>query len=320
MTTTAQHSGSAAAIDRGLAYILSRQDADGAWTDWSLPPGPSRHWTTAHVGRCLSLLPDPRPPHLMAALSRAADWLLSHRCAHGAWGYNDRVEPDADSSALALLFLAAMGRDPGPNPVAFLRRAQQPDGGFATFLPDGLTGAWGQSHVEITAIALLALRAVPGGIDAAQVSAGLTWLRHARRSDGMWPGFWWTTPYLATQLALSCLQAFGAEDEGLDIAAACPGDNLQAAHVLAMTPRGSPGHRDLTRRLLVAQRADGSWEGQAALRIAPRDRADAWTEPLRGPVFADGERLFTTACVVSGLARGRRDITGSKRQPVAPAA
>ncbi|MGP6086286.1 prenyltransferase/squalene oxidase repeat-containing protein [Antarctobacter jejuensis] len=296
------------AIDHGLAYILSRQDEDGAWTDWSLPPGPSRHWTTAHVGRCLTQLPGPPPAQLSAALSRAADWLLSHRLQHGAWGYNGRVDPDADTTALAVMFLAAMGRDPGPGPLAFLRQAQQPDGGFATFLPDGLTGAWGKSHVEITAAALLALRAVPEGIDAAHASAGLAWLRHARRNDGMWPAFWWTTPYLATQLALSCLAAFGeGKTASPDVVRRCPDDSLQAAHVLAMTARASPQHPALTQQLITAQKADGSWAGRAALRIPPRDCAEAWAEPLRGPVFADEKSLFTTACVVSALAPHRTD-------------
>ena len=51
----------AAALSRGLRFVLAAQDAQGAWTDWALPPGSSPDWTTAHVGLRLSE-PWPAPP------------------------------------------------------------------------------------------------------------------------------------------------------------------------------------------------------------------------------------------------------------------
>ena len=286
-------------MSRGLDYILARQSADGAWSDWALPPGPAPHWTTAHIGRCLSQLPRPHPPHLLRALERAADWLCAHRLPGGAWGYNDRTEPDADSTSLSVLFLSAMNRALGSGPVAFLRQAQRLDGGFATFLPDGLTGTWGQSHAEVTAITLLALSAVPGGINARQAAEGLAWLRRHRRPDGTWSAYWWTTPYLTTGLARSCLAAFGG-GEGAAPVLPLPDDSLQAAHLLSMMPHAATQHAALTGRLLDAQKLDGSWAGKPALRIPPRDCAAPWNEP-ESPVYADPNRLFTTATVISAL-------------------
>ncbi len=290
------------AVASGLDYILSLQGADGAWTDWSLPPGPAPHWTTAHVGRCLTTVPGPHSPRLGQAMQQAADWLDTHRLPGGAWGYNDKVDPDADTTALAVLFFTDLDREAGQESIEFLRRAQRPDGGFATFLPDGLAGAWGQSHAEITAISILALCGVPGGIEASHVERGLAWLRRHRREDGTWASYWWTTPYLSTALALLCLAAFGnGEDTGFEIPRTIPDDNLQAAHLLAMTPQESPHRKIFTEQLLRAQNSDGSWAGRAALRIPPRDCAAPWNETDPSPVFADPHRLFTTATVVSAL-------------------
>ncbi len=292
----------AVAVAFGLDYILPLQDADGAWTDWLLPPGPAPHWTTAHVGRCLMTVPGPHSPHLSQALQRAADWLDTHRLASGAWGYNDKVDPDADTTALAVLFFTALDRDPGQESIEFLRRAQRRDGGFSTFLPDGLAGAWGQSHAEVTAISILALCGVPDGIEASHVERGLAWLRRHRREDGTWASYWWRTPYLATALALSCLAEFGnGEDAGFEVPRTIPDDSLQAAHLLATTPQVSPHRKILTEQLLRAQNPDGSWAGRAALKIPPRDCAAPRNETDDSPVFADPHRLFTTATVVSAL-------------------
>lgn len=301
MTPSPLQGTAAVALSRGLDYILTHQAADGSWSDWDLPPGPAPHWTTAYVGYCLSRLPEPYPPHLPQALEQAADWLCAHRLPGGAWGYSDRVDPDADSTSLSVLFLSKMARSPGHEPIAFLREAQQPDGGFATFLPNGLTGAWGHSHAEITAIALLALCSVPDGIDRRHVAEGVAWLRRHRRADGTWATYWWTSPYMAVGLARTCLAQFGGKEAaGATPDMPMPDDCLQSAHLLAMTPPATRLHANLTRLLLEAQGPDGSWVGKPSLRIPPRDCAAPWNEPS-SPVYADPNRLFTTATVISAL-------------------
>ena len=155
----------AAALSRGLGFVIAAQDEQGAWTDWALPPGPSPDWTTAHVALRLSSLGPPDRAALDEPLVRAAHWLLSRRSAGGGWGYNRAVEP--------------------PGACTFLARHQQPDGGFATFAPDSFTGSWGLSHPEITPVALLALRAHPSGLPQDNLARGVAWLQRARRPDGL---------------------------------------------------------------------------------------------------------------------------------------
>jgi prenyltransferase beta subunit len=97
-----------AAIRRGLAFLLAHQALDGSWTDWALPPGSSPDWTTAYVGLRLTALRPPFRAALQALLDRAGRWLLARRAVEGGWAYNPAVEEDADSTSLALLFLAAL--------------------------------------------------------------------------------------------------------------------------------------------------------------------------------------------------------------------
>src|SRR5579862_3356209 len=93
-----------------LDYILSLQSDDGSWTDWKLPPGTSAIWTTAYVGYKLQLLPGDL--RLKAAWSRHAStrFLAENQFEDGGWGYNEAVGSDADSTALAILFLASEGQ------------------------------------------------------------------------------------------------------------------------------------------------------------------------------------------------------------------
>src|ERR1700722_10729424 len=83
-------------LGSSLEYILSRQRRDGSWGDWALPPGESSIWTTAFVGCRLTGL--------------AATWLEERIFSDGGWGYNEEVGSDADSTALAILFLASQGK------------------------------------------------------------------------------------------------------------------------------------------------------------------------------------------------------------------
>ena len=303
----------AAALSRGLGFVLAAQDAEGAWTDWALPPGPSPDWTTAHVGLRLSGL---RPPHreaLVGPLGRAARWLVSRQAADGGWGYNRAVEPDADSTAQALLFLAAAGQSAPPGACAFLACHQQPDGGFATFQPDSLTGSWGLSHPEITSVALLALRVHPGGLPQGSLARGLAWLHRARRSDGLWNSFWWSTPLPATEVSLALLAALGTcEPTPPALARLVPADSLEAALLLSITaPAGPPPRLEqLARRLLADQTDDGSWKSAPALRITARDCERPWEAKVSGPLFADPQRLHCTATALAALSKAQRALAG----------
>jgi Squalene-hopene cyclase C-terminal domain len=302
-----------AALSRGLGFVVAAQDADGAWTDWVLPPGASPDWTTSHVAFRLSGLGPPHRAALAEPLGRAARWLLSRQAAGGGWGYNRDVEPDADSTAQALLFLAAAGRSASPKSCAFLARHQQPDGGFATFLPDALTGSWGLSHPEITPVAILALRAYPGELSGGSLARGVAWLRRARRPDGLWNSFWWSTPLPATEASLALLTALGTpEPPPLALARWTPADSLEAALLLSITAVAGPSSRleQLARRLLTDQGDDGSWKSAPALRITARDCERPWEAPASGPLFADPQRLHVTATALAALSKAQCALAG----------
>jgi hypothetical protein len=309
-----------AALRRGVAFLLARQGSDGSWTDWALPPGSSADWTTAYVGLRLAALGKPFRVALRSPLDRAARWLLARGTVHRGWGYNSAVEQDADSTALALLFLAGSGIPAPPGAYAALMRYQRDDGGFSTFLPDGLTGSWGHSHPEITPIALLALRGVPDIFPPASQYRALAAIHRARRPDGTWNSFWWTSPLPACEANLAGLRVFG-QTESLPekLRRLSPQDGLQAALLLSISARREqlPRLAVLTRTLLVGQMADGGWHGTASLRIPPRNCARPWDASGISALYADPQRLFTTATAVAALGAAYRRLalpTRTRRQ------
>jgi squalene cyclase len=301
----------AAALARGLGFVLAAQNAQDFWSDWALPPGPSSDWTTAHIGLRLSGLGPPHRAALAEPLGRAARWLVSRQSAGGGWGYNQAVEPDADSTAQALLFLAAVGQPALPKACAFLAHHQQPDGGFATFLPDALAGSWGLPHPEITPVALLALRTYRGGLPEESLARGLAWLLRARRRDGLWNSFWWSTPLPATEVSLAFLAALGTpEPPPPALAQWTPADSLETALLLSITAAAGPSQRleQLARCLVADQADDGSWKSVPALRITARDCERPWEVAVSGPLFADPQRLHCTATALAALSKAQRAL------------
>jgi len=303
----------AAALSRGVDFVLAAQSADGAWSDWALPPGPSSDWITAQVGLRLARIGTRERAALAEPLDRAARWLLSRQTESGGWGYSPAVEPDADSTAQVLLFLALLGHPAPRGACAFLSRHQRPDGGFATFEPDSLMGSWCLSHSEITAAALLALRAHPGGLPQGSFARGLAWLLKARRPDGLWNSFWWTTPLPATEPSLALLADLGTPDPPpAALARWIPADSLEAALVLSMTAHEATPVRldELARELLAEQDDDGSWKGAPALRLPSRDCQHPWDTGTSSPLFADPQRLHSTATAIAALAKAERRLAG----------
>ena len=307
------------AIGRAEEALLARQDAAGSWTDWALPPGPSSEWTTAYVGHGLArhaAVPGTQAhADLAPALARAAAWLRGHRFPDGGWGYNPAVPSDADSTALAILFLSAAAGPLPDDALGHLRSFQQPDGGFATFRPDGLTGSWGRPHPEITAIALLALLARPDGPGDPAIARGIDWLRRARRSDGTWTAFWWATGLGATDLGLAVLARIGPPPPvPAVLRSLAPTDSLQSALLLSCLVRtgGLLQAQALAGRLIADQAADGTWQAAPALRVTRRDCDHPWDNADPGPLFADPGRIFTTATVLAALSA----VRGARLPPV----
>jgi hypothetical protein len=289
-------------VGRGVEYLCRRQHPDGFWTEWALPPGESRAWTTAYIGWKLASL----PPDLMPAqaLSRAADWLGAARFADGGWGYGPGTGPDADSTALAQLFLVSQGCHP-PSVLRLLLAHQQSDGGFATYTRAWNHGAWTLSQPEVTATVLLALLDEAPAFE--PVAAAIRYLRAHRRVDGLWPSYWWTSPLYATDVALAGLgETAAVEPERVAAAVrdvATPTAFDLALQVSCLRRLGDAAGATASAMALTArQLADGSWPSGPVLRLTHRHVTAPWQASDAGPVFPDPHRLFATATAVAALA------------------
>ena len=278
----------AAELEAAVAFLLARQDADGAWRDYALEPGASDAWTTSVGGLALDGVPAAEP-----AVGRARRHVAALRRDDG-WGYNERTATDADSTAHAVRFTRG---DP-----AVLSRWLDADGNAHTFA-GARFGAWAWAHVDVTAAVGLAL-ADPRTVRRAVLAA--------RQGDGLWRSFWWATPSYATARALELLAASGGVPPVTAAAAAAwlraagpPPTAFEAAQrvaaaLAARAPAGS--HASALRRL---QLPDGGWPPSPALLVP--SQADG----TPGESHADHARLHTTACAVAVLRRAasRRVLT-----------
>jgi squalene cyclase len=294
------------AIAAGVGYILRRQSAEGFWTDWELPRGSSRAWTTAYVATHLQSVPPALCPQAEGALVRAARWLLRTQFPDGGWGYNETVGSDADSTAWSILALeAAFGRAP-PAAYDHLIGYQRPDGGFATYRGDAIASSWSVSHPDVTPIALLALAPLLGGSNA-RVRKGVTRVVEQQRADGLWNSFWWDSPLYGTHVSLELLADAGARSrKPVDLAQLTPANAFEAALLLACATRvatkGGLIER-CVRRLVHNQRSDGGWTSVPILRITQRSCFEPWAASARNPLFRDPQQIFTSATALDALCR-----------------
>ena len=122
------------AVDRGVAWLLAAQEADGSWFG---------RWGVNHVYGTGAVVPalvaaGLAPTH--PALVRACSWLAAHQNADGGWGedlrsyrepaWRGRGASTPSQTAWALLALLACGRRDGPveSGVRWLCDTQQADG------------------------------------------------------------------------------------------------------------------------------------------------------------------------------------------------
>ena len=257
-------------------------------------------WTTAYVGCQLANL---------ARQSRAADWLAEHELSGGGWGYDESVGCDADSSAYAVILLRRSGITVDDRSRRRLASFQQSDGGFSTYGRNDGLGSWSVSHPDVTPVAGYALLLVCGRAARAVARAVEFVMRH-RNGDGLWDSFWWSTPLYATRASLAFLAAAGVPS--IDLAATCTSllqleaqsafERALLLDCLRLVGGGtSDGHDELLAALLTEQLPDGSWPSAPSLRIPDRTCRAPWDEPGTELLYADSDRLFTSATVVGAL-------------------
>ena len=299
------------AIRDCVGFLLGHQSESGSWTDWDLPPGRSSAWTTAYVGARLAELPADAKAAAGPALGAAAHWLLEHERDGGGWGYDDRVGCDGDSTAHAVLFLALVGIPVADATRARLLGFEQPGGGFSTYGRDEGLGTWGRAHPDVSPAAAQALLQISVAHDPA-VERTVRYVLAARTPNGLWNSFWWSSPLYATRSSLSLLRA-AATPVDMEatraalrrLAPANPFERgllLESLH-LAAEARDSELINTLATQLVADQLDDGSWASAPVLRIPGRDCSAPWECADPGPLYADTDRLFTSATVLSALAR-----------------
>lgn len=293
----------AAALD----YILSKQARDGSWTEWALPPGSSSTWTTAYVGYQLRHLPLKLGLLAASHIAAAAGWLKDHAFADWGWGYNKVVGSDADTTAYAILFMTLAGKPVPDIAYTFLADRQGADGGFSTYPPVGEPDSWNVSHPDVTPIALLALLTRPAP-DREAVQRGIEYALRQKTSLGLWNSFWWNSCLYSTQANLALLDAAGIEMPSpaalahIEPANAFEAGLLVSSLLYANWDGAQARIGELADWLIRHQRPDGSWDTVPILRIVRRDCYDPWMSDDPGPLYAEPDRLFTTATVLHALA------------------
>jgi len=267
-------------------------------------------WTTAYVGCQLARLAPSLRADSFPAIRRAAAWLTEHELADGGWGYDETVGCDADSSAQAIALLTCSGRPVRDRSCTRLEGFQQPDGGFSTYgAVDGL-GTWGVSHPDVTPVAAHALLLARGRAHPA-VAPAVDYVTRRRNDDGLWDSFWWSTPLYATRVSLAFL---AAADVRIDLAptratllqldAISAFERALLLDCLLLVGGAIRVAADaLVGTLLCEQLADGGWPSVPSLRIPDRECDAPWEDPDAGVLYADADRLFTSATVLRAVSQ-----------------
>jgi squalene-hopene/tetraprenyl-beta-curcumene cyclase len=193
---------SAAACDRGIAWVLGMQSSDGGWAafdvdntsrlcarlpfcDFGEATDPPSADVTAHVVEMLVY----EGKGDLGATRRGIEWLLEAQEPDGSWfgrwGANYVYGTGAAVPALAVAGLAE--HESVRRAIAWLERVQNPDGGFGEDLRSYRESEWrgrGASTASQTAWALLAFHAAGERGEAMQ--RALAWLVDTQRPDGSW--------------------------------------------------------------------------------------------------------------------------------------
>ncbi len=290
-----------AALEDAVRYLSGIQREDGAWTDYHLPVGASDQWVSAYVGCALARVGRTlEHPQALEAAQRAALWLSRERTYPAGWGYNGRVGPDADSTAMAIALLSTLGMHVLDVDRHFLLQHWRHGRGMATYANG--PQAWSNAHWDVTPWGYLGLeprerrRLLPEFLAA---------LEGNRNADGTWRAYWWRTPLYSTFLTLEALSDMQmAEPEGCLLEGSLTVDNsfdLACAVGIGVLRRWEPAvYAGPLRALLDRQQLSGGWSGAANLRVTDESCYQPWVEP-KGAYFEDNAGTITTATVLRSM-------------------
>jgi hypothetical protein len=295
-----------------ISWLRQRQHPAGTWSDFAVAIGTSDAWVTAYAGFALAEAASARqlPARVRrtaaAGADAAADWLLANPHQDGAWGYNARACPDADSTAWAIRLLAARKRAIPPEALRLLD-SRATDAGFTTF--QSSKGRWAEPTPDVTAVVLLAQ------LDAGVIhEQGLVeqWRRlvaPAASPRDTWKSLWWLGEAYPTAVAVEAWAAGGRPDlRPIPVWADSPSTTFEQALSLSVAANtfGSAADTGIRRsELLAARLPDGGWAGDAQLRIPSQRRGEIYAATI------DGRGVFTTATALRGLIAVTKEPTGA---------
>jgi hypothetical protein len=291
------------ALTRALEYLLSHQQKDGHWEEYSLPVGRSDAWVTGYIGYAVAeAAPFVMPSYFMLSSVQAAEWLDSNRAYPAGWGYNGFTGADADSTAWAIRLMQVVRKALLDVDIAFLLSKLCPDSGFATY--DG-PGFWGVAHPDVTANVFISL---PNSQQNSIKQQIIDYTVNSRSEDGTWPSYWWRTCHYSTLMNLEMLTLLGIRDEfQLPVV---QNDETHAIHsdfdlacvtgIAALHQTGGLAVNSLVETLMFKQKNDGAWLGDENLRVTHPDCKQPWFQ-AQGQRYSDSVGLITTATAVRAL-------------------
>jgi squalene-hopene/tetraprenyl-beta-curcumene cyclase len=203
-TSAADRAAQAAAMQRGLKWLLAMQSSDGGWAAFDA----DNNWnflsqvpfadhnamldpTCADItGRVLEALAAQGVARDHRAVRRGVEWLIQHQEADGSW-YGRWGVAYIYGTCFALRGLAAAGEDDREAHILrggeWLRSVQNADGGWGESCASYDNGVFtmAESTPSQTAWALLGLIA-GGDANSLSVQHGIEYLIETQRGDGSW--------------------------------------------------------------------------------------------------------------------------------------
>lgn len=306
--TRATHTMTRSDLERRIQYaresLISRQHPEGQWPGLdAIPFGGSATFVTAFSALALAST-GAGSALAMASARRGAQWLDIMRGSEQGWGLGPHVGPDVMTSSLVMhLFartrhvIATQDRD------WLLGQWSRTDGGFR--FSDGPLH-WGDVQTDVTAWAWPLLDDTQ---QRARRSKFHEYLATFAPSDGLWPSYWWSSPYLCTYNHL-CM--FDADDELRDqfqvdlghleeaLKPGCSTFEIAWACACAVRSHADDLALELGQALLDRQQIDGGWRGGKDLRMTSPSCAAPWDD-ARGELVRDVHGCLTTSSALWAL-------------------
>lgn len=181
-------------LDQAIELLLDLQHVNGRWIDFTIHDY-SDQWVSGYAGLALAESLDTSLQNCVAvtnAMDKAYNFLLSARHTCGGWGYNAKVQPDADSTCVVARFFHQSGYDIPKGVVGFLKRHGTPAAGYKTYLRDDPNDRWAMVVPEITAAVSTTLFDLDVLSEQDLMVSWSKCLEWRQRKQGDWSGFWWT--------------------------------------------------------------------------------------------------------------------------------